>query len=252
MTEEHVPYSALGLVREQLVPTVIDEQNEPSRQRLLARIELFDESIIMTHFAGGKAVKAHEVAPDDLASAFSDIPLTTGLLPVNCLFFARSGSLTTIGIYQPPAMWKLRVVMAEEREYMVPLPGLVFVGRGRAYYVWAARGRIGTADSADDTDSADGGLYRAPFPNVYDTGRICPGNVTFPECGERTIWKALKLFLESDFNADLRNGKSLRYKDDVTQQWATLNCTGDYPLDDLVPSRSPDVVSDLLTMKWEA
>jgi hypothetical protein len=82
-------------------------------------------------------------------------------------------------------------------------------------------------------------LYQAPFPNTYQNGGICWGEVTtLKDATPATLLPTLRLFLEGSlFNNHVANEKSSRrpgsilalYDDLVAEQ------ADSYPLDDLLP-----------------
>lgn len=202
--------------------------SEEDYQRLLARIEVFQETIVMTRFDGdGQGVATYEVAPESLAAAFAGIPIATGLLPKNVLFYSRDDRGERIGVFLPRCVRRLAVVDGGERRvYRIALPPMVFAGHETAYVAFACKQRPGEDDR----------LYHAPLPNVHTNGKICAGSVEFPVCSLGTIYRAAKAFFGSDFNQHLVNRKSKAQPDDVTAMWAALAGSGAaWPLDDLVP-----------------
>lgn len=196
-------------------------------QRLLGRVDLFEETLFYTKFKDGRPATAFEVSPADLVAAFSGVPLATGLLPKNCLFYARSGQEERLAVYLPAAVRTLAVAVMQQRtEYKIPLPPLVFLGQGLSYWVHAVKQYPGP----------DEGLFLAPLPNVHNDGRICAGSVKFPPCSAATIYKAVEAFFGSDFNLDLAAGKSKK-KTNLMEMLEGLQGKDNYPLGDLVPSR---------------
>lgn len=198
-------------------------------QHLHARLDLFDETIFYTRYDDGKPVSCFEVAPLDLVAAFSGLPMATGLLPRNCLFYGKSGSDERVAIYLPPAVRTLAVAGGGKKKasYTIPLPPLIFVGHGRSYAVHAVKQYPGP----------DEGLFLAPLPNVHAGGLICQGSVEFPRATPATIHAAADLFLSSDFNHDLSNNKSQKYAGSLFRAWKELAGKDTYPLADLVASR---------------
>jgi PRTRC genetic system protein B len=107
------------------------------------------------------------------------------------------------------------------------MPPLVFVGRGRAYSIYAVKKR---------PSSAGVPLYHVPAPNVFAGGNICVGNTPFPDCSTQTIAGALTLFWEgSAFNSHLSQDKCRRYPGDVRRLWQDLEGKKRFPLSELVP-----------------
>lgn len=201
-------------------------------QTLRARLDLFSECIVMTRYEEGRERVCFEVGPDGLAAAFAGLPIGTGLLPRGCLFFERRGNEDRLGIFVPAEQWTLAT--EEQGVFDVPMPSLVWVGCGRQYYVFAVKQWPG----------ANEGLFRAPFPNVHQNGRVCEGSVAFPVASARTIREALGLFFESLFNEHLAGGRSRKHQDNVLVLWEELSGRADFPMGDLV--KSGKTLADLM------
>jgi PRTRC genetic system protein B len=205
-------------------------QEEP-RQKLQMRISLYDETIILTRYDDGAPISTYEIAPDDLASAFSDVPLATDLLPPQCLHYSRSGGQEALVVYLPTQTRSLtyKTAQGQSETMTIPTPDLVFAGRGSRYRIFAVKQRPHPGNDRER-------LFAAPFPNVHSDGRICAGNVTFPVCSAQTIHQAARRFFNSQFNGDLSNDKSSRFEN-VIALWRYLQDQDIYPNDDLVRTR---------------
>jgi hypothetical protein len=94
----------------------------------------------------------------------------------------------------------------ELQRLQVPLPGLVFLGLGTNYFIWAVK----TAKLEPFHE-----VYRAPLPNVYLDARVCWGLVKPPRANARSIFNAWDLFMKSTFNNHLASGKSKSHHDDA-------------------------------------
>lgn len=199
-------------------------------QTLLARLDLFSEGIVLTRYDEGQERSCFEVGPDELAAAFAGLPIGTGLLPRECLFFERRGSDECIGIFVPAEQWTLAT---EDGVFDVPLPPLIWVGCGREYRIYAVKQRPGERE----------GLFCAPLPNVYHGGKVCQGDVRFPVCSARTIREALALFFGSVFNQHLSANRSKKHHLNVLTLWDELDGESDFPLDDL--RRTGETLADL-------
>lgn len=249
MTTE-IDYNALGLARAG-VPLRGYGQDEQAGtvngsvqlyQRLRTRLDIFDESVVLTQFDSTRQpVRCFEVAPDSVAAALSGVPLMTGLLPDACLFYARDGVDPRIAVYLPPGRRDVTLVggaKGERETLSLPTPPLVFVGEGRAYRMLAVMAR---------PESDEALLYRAPFPNVHSDGEVCWGSVDAPACAADTIHIAAGLFLASEFNNHLIEGKSREHSNDVRVLWRALATDTEnvYPVEDLVPSHKPGRMRDL-------
>ncbi len=205
------------------------------RQKIILSLDVYDESIFRTIYEQGEAVSKDEVSPLDLGQALSGLNTGTGILPPNVFFFRQSGDECQLGVYLPLAV---RTLKKGTKAFTLPLPPLLFIGRGEKYFVYALNG-VGWPEMNRP-------LYFAPLPNVHEIGKICRGSVQFLPTSPGTIYRAIDLFFDSHFNRDLSNGKSRKYPKDVTQGWAEVVDSGmdAYPLDDLVANGKK--VEDLL------
>lgn len=196
---------------------------EVSLQQLQARIEVYDDSILLTRRTP-LGYTCYPIAPEDLAGAFDRVPLSSGVLPANGLFWQRQEGQERIGLYVPARRWR---VMVTDETLHIPLPPMVFVGCGVRYEVHAVRKRPKDEHTL---------LYHLPAPNVNGQGVICAGNTPFPPCQPDTILAALHLFLEgSGFNNHLANGKCRSQPENVLQLWHTLNGKLRFPREELLP-----------------
>ena len=194
-------------------------------QRPLVRLDFFSEMVLFTRFDETPSQTCYPVAVEDVAGVFTDIRLATGLLPRETLFWQKRGDVTTLAIYVPARRWQVQVV--DERTYHIPLPPMLFVGRGRNYFVYALRSRPRGLHTP---------LWHFPSPNVNEHGVICLGNAPFPTCATDTIYSALHLFLEgSAFNNHLVKGRNATFPDDVRQLWALLDGQKRFPSHHLSP-----------------
>jgi hypothetical protein len=167
------------------------------------------------------------VAVDDLVAAFSRVPVSSGLLPANCLFWGRENGQIRIAIYVPSRRWQLQTA---ERIFHVPLPPLVFIGAGDQYSIFAVKCRPRQMPFK---------LYHCPTPNVHPTGVVCQGSAPFPGCASVTIERALNLFLEGSlFNGDLAANRCRSFPADVRELWAQLEGAKRFPTGELLLARA--------------
>lgn len=125
------------------------------------------------------------------------------------------------------------------KQLCVPLPGFMFLGIKRTYYIWAY----------GEWQAEQTPLYQAPLPNVHPDGHICFGKSRPPMVNGQTIERAWDLFWNSPFNHDLTRGKSKRFPKNILALLATLhqpslNTTARFPIDELREARI--TVGDLL------
>lgn len=175
-------------------------------------------------------MRVRPVSAVDVARTLaSELDLDSGLLPPDCLWWARTAGGDRVAVWCEP---RVRTVRLRERygeppkRFRLPLPGLVFVclPARQAPYVFAARGRPTEPDSP---------LFHAPFYNVFSSGRVCVGSHAFPSDPARVP----DAFFESNFSVapDTAREKSRRHPDDVGALWRELHRQGVFPLEDLVP-----------------
>jgi PRTRC genetic system protein B len=184
---------------------------------------LGDETAWVVQIDRGQAVCTTPVRLEQAASALSQFGAATGLLPEGCLFWHHQRNQDRLGVWLPPSRRRLDFGGGRRRAITVPLPGLVFVGQGRTYWIWAAEKRPARPGER---------LYHAPLPNVFDDGRICPGTVDFPRCSAATILAAAALFFESGFSQHLANGR-VAGAGDATRFLRSLNRKRLFPMNRL-------------------
>lgn len=160
----------------------------------LVQLTFYADAILCTRY-DGVAQSSYPVAPQDVAEAIADLPLSTGWLPPRTLFVTRRGGETTVAIHVPATHHTVHVETVQgERQWSVPMPDLVFVGRGRQYHVFATK----------TTPAPEVPLFHAPCSNVSNDGQICAGNTPFPEASTETIHTAFHMFMSgSVFNTHL-------------------------------------------------
>lgn len=209
--------------------------DEQEYARLQARLDVYEDFIVLSRYRHGEVTQQYVVDPTELAIALAGISLTSGPLPPQTLFWGRKEGYDYLGVYLPPAVWPVAVrydtqtKLEAGRAWQVPLPGLLFVGHHHDYQLWAV---------ADDPPfGPETPLYVAPLPNVHPNG-VCRGSAPFPPASPATIYQAVTVFFESRFNHDLSRGKSKRHPERVLDHWYELDQAGRsrYPLDDLLPA----------------
>jgi hypothetical protein len=198
--------------------------NELPVERPKIRLDFYESAILLTRFDQGQ-VSTYPVSMHDVAHACAGIPLASGLLPPNTLFWERQGNSTTLALLVPARRWRMQ--LADDSSYHLPMPPFVFAGTGTTYYAYAVKQRPRQLPIS---------LWRMPCPNVHGNGQICPGDAPFPDCSAATIEAALQLFMEgSRFNGHLANNKCRSYADDVRRLWRVLDGRRHFPLRQLLP-----------------
>lgn len=206
-----------------------DAEVEPDPLQL--RLDFHRESTIRYDYAGGR-VKVAAVSALDVAHALaSELDLTTGILPPDTLWLAKTGTGTRLALWVPPQVRMVRLrerYDAPPRRLRLPFPGLIFLllPDSQAPYVFAAPERPASTAAQ---------LFHAPAFNVFDSGRVCVGTHRFPTDPA----KVPAAFFTSYFSAamDTARRKSQRHPEDVGRLWAELHAAKamTYPVADLVP-----------------
>ena len=202
--------------------------------RLLAQVEIYEETILLRQYLGNTAwVK--RISAEDLADAFAgDIEFATGLLPPETLWHRRSHERNETALWRGPRMWKVAVQTEPFQpadRYTIPMPGLVFVcNGGNAPKAYAAKER---PTSEDDI------LYRIPTYNVFATGGVCSGSHRFPQ----NVNDIPESFFQSRFSktGDHR-GRSKKHPEQLIELWKELDGQEEFPLEDLVPQTTVKAV----------
>ncbi|MGH7862941.1 MAG: hypothetical protein ACREOS_11970, partial [Candidatus Dormibacteraceae bacterium] len=159
-------------------PPDLDVEQDP----LQLRLDFHRESVLLHDFVRGLA-RTKVVSALDVAHALArELDLSTGLLPVDTLWWARTASGVRVAIWREPRVWTVRL-----RERFDAKPRRL--------------------------RSLDDQLFHCPTYNVFDSGRVCPGSHAFPADPA----KIPEDFFASHFSVtgDTACGKSRRYPDEV-------------------------------------
>lgn len=170
--------------------------------------------------AGGKSFGTKFVTARDVAAAFTQHDEDSGWLPAGVV---RVGHCAKGPWYVYSAPGQKVKVLFSTGEATIPIPRTVMLGVGRDYYLWAMR-------SSSFEHGAAG--YNAPFPNVYETGKICWGQNKPQEADAQKARGMWEMFFRTPFNNDLSNRKCRTFPANVTELYPGLK--GKFPVDELV------------------
>lgn len=193
---------------------------------LRMRLDLYDDMIMATHYDAGLPGATFAVDQADLGRALADITTSSGFLPPNCFFWQRKDGQDRLGIYVEPGLWAVSI-QGDRETWHVPLPGFIFIGAGKTYSLYAVKLPPTTVETK---------LYHFPAPNLGGRGATCQGDAPFPLASGGTIWDAVYVFFQSEFNKHLINNKSQAHPGNILDMWSELNAaeTPYYPVVDLV------------------
>lgn len=173
--------------------------------------------------------------------AFSEQTIASGWLPPGVQQWGMNAGGAWMVEWIPPGRQTITLLgpSMPQEPVSVPLPGLIFVGIGSTYTVWAVK---------EDTFTPTSSVYHAPFPNIRTDGSICFGTNEPPTVASATWAVAWQIFITSPFNGDLITGKSRRHGGDIRQALCAVRKKPCYPTSDLIPFKSYAVGDRPLTV----
>jgi PRTRC genetic system protein B len=183
------------------------------------------------------------LSPTAIRQAFNQIPIDTGFLSEGIVRWGINQNGEWLVKFIPPQLTEIKLMEGNKlKSLVIPLPPLIFMGVAHTYYIWAIK---------TNTFVANAPLFHAPFPNVYENGSICWGNLQTPPVSNTNINQVWQLFFNSGFNDHLKAGKSKSQPHNIQEKLKTLTTKRHYPLRDLIPLNShtitvQDVVSQLI------
>jgi len=194
---------------------------------LQVRLDFYRESVVMYLVQNG-VITTRMVSARDIAMAMlKEVPLSSGLLPNNALWWQQGREGIEIALWRPPRVWRVALqveAFKPPRRFNLPLPGLIFVCTpARSPRVYAAKRRPRNIEET---------IYHAPLFNVFADGRTCGGTHCFPD----RVDEIPESFMLSFFTIDAQwKDRSQKYPDNLLKLWEELDGKKRYPLGDLVP-----------------
>ena len=202
---------------------------------LKVRLDFYGQSVVMYVLEEG-IVTTKMVSAQDIALALlRDMPLGSGVLPENTLWWQhRQDGAPVAALWRPPQIWPVALQLEPfkpPRRFKLPMPGLIFMCRpGSPPRVVAVKKRPTTPDEP---------VYRAPLYNVYTDGNTCPGSHKYAD----VIAKIPEEFFTAFFTQSLGGEVSRLYGHDLLKLWENIDGKKRFPLRDLIPCGK---VADLL------
>lgn len=194
---------------------------------LQVRLDFYRDACVM-HLVNDGVITTRMVSASDVAlTLLREIPLASGLLPHEALWWAQGREGPVVALWRAPRVWPVALQLEAfqpPRRLRLPMPGLIFLcSPGRPPRVYAATRR---------PEHLDDKVYRAPLFNVFWDGRTCAGTHKYPD----DAWEIPESFFASFFTptADYRD-RSKKYPQDLLKLWDELDRKRRYPLRDLVP-----------------
>lgn len=139
----------------------------------------------------------------------------TGWLPAGVL---RTGSNARGEWVVYTARAQMIDIVTDKKEKLrVPIPATLFMGWGARYYLWVLPHKKFDKKLP---------VYKAPFPNVYDNGRICWGSHKPPKVSVSNIERVWQMFFGTAFNKHIATNKCKSYPDNVLNLLRQLSRDG--------------------------
>jgi PRTRC genetic system protein B len=202
---------------------------------LRVRLDFYTDSIILYLLDKGIITTKQVSARDISLAILSEIPLDSGLLPREALWWKQGKNGAQVALWRAPKVWTVALqteAFKPARRFRLPMPGLIFLcSPGRPPAVYAAKKR---------PQSPGEFIYHAPLFNVYENGTTCPGTHQYPQ----ELEKIPESFFSAFFTLGaMHTGRSQKYPDNLIKLWEEIDGKAKYPLKDLVKLGT---VADLL------
>lgn len=176
----------------------------PLESDVVARLLFLKSDELLFQWNEGGSVQSKLVAHQDARIAFAKIDHDTGWLPSGVIRVGRNQRGAWVVFIAAPQIVKISTDRGES--LTIPIPMTMFVGLGHRYYLFALPGKSFDVNNA---------VYRAPFPNVYENGRVCWGSHKVQPVTPLIIGQTWKLFFDTTFNEHIASGKTKSHSDNA-------------------------------------
>ena len=183
------------------------------------------------------------IAHQDARIAFAKMEDDTGWLPNGVLRVGRNSRGAWVVYVAPPQV--INISTDQNESLTIPIPMSLFVGWEHRYYLFALRGKTFDVDSA---------VYRAPYPNVYENGRICWGSHKVPVVTPGNIRRTWQFFFATTFNEHIASRKTKTHSDNALDLLRKLSAARKriFPVKELVQqAHSVNTCIDTLLRRME-
>lgn len=171
---------------------------------------------------GRDGIKKHKsVNIDDLISTLNaNNKISTGLIPNNTKFFSGTKNEYIIGIESPRRVRRfIKANYEKSVDLNIPFPVCLFVfnvagNRIKKSRLYSLRGSLNS-----ETQS----LYRFPFGNTYEDGKICWGNNSLPKINDiQNLISIIATFYDAPFNGDLFDHRTINSNEESGSDFWSL------------------------------
>lgn len=199
----------------------------------LASLHFLKSSELMFIYRKDDAIHSKLVSFKDARIAFDQHGgEDSGWLPEGVVRAGRNIRGDWVVYVAPPQI--VEIGTDQEERLTIPIPMSLFLGWDHRYYLWSLKGKR-FAPSLE--------VFKAPFPNVYENGRICWGSHRPPKVTSSNINRVWQLFFGTVFNYHIASNKTKSYPSNTLDLLRELSSskTKSFPRDELVwAARSVD------------
>ncbi|MDP2729166.1 MAG: hypothetical protein Q8O55_01630 [Dehalococcoidales bacterium] len=227
MTPEKKGSGKLAVEQAASFQWALPDNVEVPPDELKVRLDFYGQSVVM-YVMEDEIITTKMVSPQDVALALlRDIPLGSGVLPENTLWWQhRQDGAPVVALWRPPQVWPAALQLEPfkpPRRFKLPMPGFIFVCRpGSPPAIFAVKNRPTTPEEL---------VFRAPLYNVYASGGSCPGSHKYSD----DVSKIPEEFFTAFFSQSLGGEVSKKYGHDLLKLWESIDRKRSYPLRDLLP-----------------
>jgi len=200
---------------------------------ILASLHFMKSNEIMFVYRKDDVVHSKLVSIQDAKIAFDQHGSEdSGWLPEGVIRAGRNIRGDWVVYVAPPQV--IEIVTDQNEKLIIPIPMSLFLGWEHRYYLWPLQGR-----KFDPSMQ----VFKAPYPNVYENGRICWGSHRPPKVTPSNIKNTWRLFFGTVFNNHIASNKTKSYAANALDLLRKLSMSKKktFPTDELVwASRSVD------------
>ena len=124
----------------------------------------------------------------------------SGWLPQGVIRTGRNIRGDWVVYIAPPQ--SIEIMTNQGEKLTIPIPISLFLGWDHRYYLWSLQGKAFNPSLT---------VFKAPYPNVYENGRICWGSHRPPKVTVYNIQDTWKLFFGTVFNNHIASNKTKSY-----------------------------------------
>ena len=152
------------MTQDELTPYqwALPESLKVPADELQVRLDFYGDSVVLYSLDEG-VIRTRMVSARDISMALlREVPLSSGLLPRDALWWKQGKEGLVIALWRAPRVWPTALQLEAfkpPRRFRLPMPGLIFIcSPGRPPKVYAAKKRPKDAKQV---------IYHAPLFNVF-------------------------------------------------------------------------------------